>query len=127
MTTQKQIALTGFMLGALAVSLGAFGAHALKSSLALHNRTETYELAVRYHFYHALALVALAGSRQHLSEKVARWSARLFVLGTLCFSGSLYLLAVFEISAVVFVTPLGGILLIAGWLTAAWGVAKSTN
>jgi len=127
MTSQKQIALAGFVLGALAVALGAFGAHALKNLLALSGRTETYELAVKYHFYHSLALLALAALQPQVGENKARWSARLILLGTLLFSGSLYLLAIFETKAVVFVTPLGGTLLIAGWLTAVWGILKAAD
>lgn len=127
MISQKQIALAGFVLGALAVALGAFGAHALKNLLALSGRTETYELAVKYHFYHSLALLALAALQPQVGENKARWSARLILLGTLLFSGSLYLLAIFETKAVVFVTPLGGTLLIAGWLTAVWGILKAAD
>ncbi|MCA4898377.1 MAG: DUF423 domain-containing protein [Bacteroidota bacterium] len=127
MTSQKQIALAGFVLGALAVALGAFGAHALKNLLALSGRTETYELAVKYHFYHSLALLALAALQPQVGENRARWSARLILLGTLLFSGSLYLLAIFETKAVVFVTPVGGTLLIAGWLTAVWGILKPAD
>ena len=127
MTSQKQIALAGFVMGALAVALGAFGAHALKNLLALSGRTETYELAVKYHFYHSLALLALAALQPQVGENKARWSARLILLGTLLFSGSLYLLAIFETKAVVFVTPVGGTLLIAGWLTAVWGILKAAD
>lgn len=127
MTSQKQIALAGFVLGALAVALGAFGAHALKYLLALSGRTETYELAVKYHFYHSLALLALAALQPQVGENKARWSARLILLGTLLFSGSLYLLAIFETKALVFVTPVGGTLLIAGWLTAVWGILKAAD
>lgn len=127
MTSQKQIALAGFVLGALAVALGAFGAHALKNLLALSGRTETYELAVKYHFYHSLALLALAALQPQVGENKVRWSARLILLGTLLFSGSLYLLAIFETKAVVFVTPVGGTLLIAGWLTAVWGILKAAD
>ncbi|MBS1556789.1 MAG: DUF423 domain-containing protein [Bacteroidetes bacterium] len=127
MTSQKQIALAGFVLGALAVALGAFGAHALKNLLALSGRTETYELAVKYNFYHSLALLALAALQPQVGENKARWSARLILLGTLLFSGSLYLLAIFETKAVVFVTPVGGTLLIAGWLTAVWGILKAAD
>lgn len=127
MTTQKQIAAIGFLLGALAVALGAFGAHALKSTLSAHNRTEIYELAVRYHFYHALAILGLGALYPHVDECKARWSAWLMLLGTLCFPGSLYLLAIFEMKSVVFVTPVGGMLLTAGWITAAWGLFQRKN
>lgn len=125
MTTQRQIALAGWILGAMAVAFGAFGAHGLKSVLTVHSRIENYELAVRYHFYHAFALLGVAALYHHAGERYARWSANLLVLGTLCFSGSLYLLAVLEIRAAVYITPLGGVLLIAGWLAAAWGVLNN--
>jgi len=104
------------LLGALAVVLGAFGAHALKETLTLNQRLDTYELAVRYHFYHvfALALTALlsqAGDTRRL--QAAAWA---FLAGIMLFSGSLYVLSLTGAAFMAWLTPLGGGSFIAGWL-----------
>lgn len=111
------------ILGGLGVALGAFGAHALSERLT-PSLLQTYETAVRYHFYHALALVAVVYA-------IGRWpqsnlpvaAGWLFVLGVLIFSGSLYLLAFTGIRWLGAITPIGGVALIAGWAclaVAAW-------
>ncbi|KZX55993.1 hypothetical protein A3709_06260 [Halioglobus sp. HI00S01] len=109
--------------GMFAVILGAFGAHALKS------RFDTYalgvwETAVQYHFYHALALLAVGvlalSQPQTTLLKSSGW---LFLVGTLVFSGSLYILALTGTKWLGAVTPLGGLAFIGGWAclaTASW-------
>lgn len=103
------------ILGGLGVGLGAFGAHALSERLT-PNLLQTYETAVRYHFYHALALLAVVYAigrwPQSTLPVAAGW---LFVLGVLIFSGSLYLLAFTGIRWLGAITPIGGVALIAGW------------
>jgi len=98
------------LLGLLAVALGAFGAHALKESLAENGMTEIWKTAVLYHLAHAVVLLLVAWSG--LSRK-AWWC---LFSGVLLFSGSLYLLAVSGIRILGVVTPFGGVLLLAGWL-----------
>jgi uncharacterized membrane protein YgdD (TMEM256/DUF423 family) len=97
--------------GALAVAAGAFGAHALKASLA-PDMLAVFETGARYHMYHALAmgLAAMAGSR---------WSPALFLAGIALFCGSLYLLALTGISSLGAITPLGGAFFLAGWICLA--------
>jgi len=115
MLSQKQTLLIASALGFLAVSLGAFGAHALKEMLTESGRLETYELAVRYHFYHTLALLGagiLMENYKATSLKVAAW---FFLIGTILFSGSLYALCLTNLSKLAIVTPFGGVFLIAGW------------
>lgn len=110
------------ILGFLGVAAGAFGAHALKSRLDATDLA-IFETAVRYQFYHAFALfaVALVGwmARGHgLGEVVGGWlrGAGLgFSLGTLVFSGSLYLLVATGVRRWGMVTPLGGVGLLIGW------------
>lgn len=101
--------------GLLAVTLGAFGAHALKARLDDYSQG-VWETAVQYHFYHALALLAVGivalGQPQ---STLLRSSGCLFLLGTLIFSGSLYLLALSGTRWLGAVTPLGGLTFIAGW------------
>lgn len=111
------------VFGGLAVALGAFGAHALGDRLG-PDAMQTYETAVRYQFYHALALVAVAFA-------VFRWpnatlagiAGWLFVAGIVIFSGSLYLLVLTGTRWLGAITPIGGVALIAGWIClalAAW-------
>jgi uncharacterized membrane protein YgdD (TMEM256/DUF423 family) len=127
MNYPKQIAMVGFALSALAVALGAFGAHYLKATLVLNNRMDTYELAVRYHFYHALALLALASIFHLANKRAIIWSARLITIGVTLFSGSLYVLAILNYKAVAIVTPIGGVAMMAGWLTGLWALHKGKN
>lgn len=107
--------IIGAALGALAVILGASGAHAWKSLLESLNKAHTFELANRYHFYHAITLLII-GTRMTDESKLNRWAALLIFLGVLCFSGSLYIMSFFKIPLLGPVTPVGGVLLIGGWL-----------
>ena len=105
----------GAMLGATGVAAGAFGAHGLQSTLNDLGSTATFETAVRYHLVHALALVLCVpldttGFRTGIAS-------RCFLAGTVLFSGSLYALALNAPRALGMVTPLGGLILIAGWIT----------
>ncbi|MCL5952277.1 MAG: DUF423 domain-containing protein [Chloroflexi bacterium] len=113
--SQLFFALAGIS-GALAVALGAFGAHALRRRLS-HETIETFRIGVQYQMYHALALLgvalALGRSRAPVLLTSAGW---LFILGTLLFSGSLYLLTLLRLRWLGSVTPLGGIAFIVGWL-----------
>lgn len=111
--THRHILIIACLLGFLGVGLGAFGAHALKTTLVAHGKVDVFELAVRYQFYHALVLL-FVGLYQ---TRLLRAPAILFLLGTLMFSGSLYYLALTNSTALVFVTPVGGTLLLAGWGT----------
>lgn len=117
MGSQKNTLLVASALGVLAVLLGAFGAHALKPLLTSNNRLDTYELAVRYHFYHTFALLVVAILMEKYAVSVLRLSALFFLTGIILFSGSLYALCLFNISKIAIVTPIGGIFLIAGWTT----------
>ena len=107
--------------GALAVALGAFGAHGLKPHLDEY-QIGIWEKAVLYQFVHTLAVLALALFMQHQEPAgYLRWSAGLMLLGMLLFSGSLYLLAVrnllpFSVWWAGPVTPIGGLCFIAGWV-----------
>jgi uncharacterized membrane protein YgdD (TMEM256/DUF423 family) len=108
--------LAGAIFGFLGVALGAFGAHALKPMLIATGRLETFELAVRYQFYHALALLLVGLLQQKYSNTKLTYSATLFVLGILIFSGSLYALCFTQASSFGWITPLGGICLLLGWV-----------
>ncbi len=100
------------MFGFLAVALGAFGAHALKDALAARGLTNVWEKAALYHIVHAVVLLVLA-SRNPLPTL----AFILFSAGIVIFSGSLYLLAFTGIRWLGAMTPLGGLSLLAAWLT----------
>ena len=104
-------------LGLLAVALGAFGAHALASSIT-ESRQATWATAVDYHMFHVLAMLVLAAV---FREAQSRWVARAqtsFIIGICLFSGSLYALVLFDVPALGAVTPLGGLCFMLGWLCA---------
>jgi uncharacterized membrane protein YgdD (TMEM256/DUF423 family) len=115
MATQRQIILIGSLLGGLAVALGAFGAHAFKDLLVQNNRVDTFELAVRYHFFHALTILLIALLMDKVDPKIASKSAICLLIGTLLFSGSLYTMALLNTTSVALITPIGGLFLLIGW------------
>jgi uncharacterized membrane protein YgdD (TMEM256/DUF423 family) len=111
MTNSRAMRIAAVM-GLLAIVLGAFGAHALKETLAEHqNGTELWGKAVFYHFIHAVMLFILA-ARKPL-RRVA-WFG--FLIGILLFSGSLYLYAVTSVKWLVALTPIGGVSFMVGWV-----------
>jgi uncharacterized membrane protein YgdD (TMEM256/DUF423 family) len=109
----------GAALAALAVILGAFGAHALKTRLP-PDLLEVYHTAVQYHFWHALGVLAVGLAMQQLPDagwlRAAGW---LLTAGVVVFCGSLYLLALTGARWLGAVTPLGGVAFILGWLALA--------
>lgn len=108
-----RFALTfGALLGGLAVGLGAFGAHAMKSSYD-DDALRAFEVGVRYQMFHALALIGCA-ALQSLGYRT-QVAAALFVGGTALFSGSLYGLALLDLRWLGPVTPIGGVAFLAGW------------
>jgi uncharacterized membrane protein YgdD (TMEM256/DUF423 family) len=114
---------TGSFLAALGVGMGAFGAHALKARLS-PDMLAVFDTAVRWHMYHALALLAVgmvATRIESLPLKIAGFS---FVLGMILFSGSLYALTLTGNRSLGMITPIGGVFLIAGWLALAFSVFK---
>jgi uncharacterized membrane protein YgdD (TMEM256/DUF423 family) len=108
-----------------AVALGAFGAHGLKSRLT-PEMLAVFEVGVRYQFYHGLALLALGLGVGVLSgSNWLRYAGRCWILGTVVFSGSLYLLALTDIRWLGAITPIGGVAFILGWLFAALAVRSA--
>ena len=114
------VALAGVM-GALGVALGAFGAHVLKLWLPLQKMT-IFETAVRYHLFHALALLAAALLMTARPARAAglRWVAGLYLAGIVLFSGGLYGAALSDLDALMWAAPLGGVAWIAAWCLLAW-------
>lgn len=111
----RKFLVTGGIFGLFAVILGAFGAHGLKSVLDTATLT-SFETGVRYQMYHALLLVGLANFTK-LQTNLIYW---FFCIGTILFSGSIYLLSLdqlagLDFSSIALITPLGGAFLIVGW------------
>ena len=121
----KLFLIVGSISGMLSVMIGAFGAHALKATLEANNRMETFETAVKYQFYHSLALVLLGLLMVQFQHKAFATSGYGFIAGILIFSGSLYVLSLTGITKLGAITPLGGLAFIVGWAAMAWGILKS--
>ena len=115
--------LLGSILAFSAVLLGAFGAHALKETLSAYDSVQTWETAVRYQMWHALALILL--SMISLTQPIPKMIGPCFAIGTLLFSGSLYGLALDGPKWLGPVTPLGGLTLMIGWLLLAYSCFKN--
>ena len=112
-------ALNGF----LAVAAGAFAAHGLKAAISPQD-LQIFETGARYHMYHALALGISALAMRGGAAGRARLAAIFFLAGIVLFSGSLYLLALTQVMALAFVTPIGGTAFLAGWLALAFAAIK---
>jgi len=126
----RNILLWGLLLAMCAVALGAFGAHGLKQLIAADKIT-IFETGVRYQFMHAMALIVLglhiAQNQNHPNDQKnssgLRISARFFLIGIFCFSGSLYLLSLQSLCSYDYskimgpITPLGGLFFMLGWGT----------
>ncbi|MCO6148004.1 DUF423 domain-containing protein [Flavobacterium sp. NRK1] len=116
----RKIIAIAAVLGAVAIVLGAFGAHGLKNLISVESLS-VFETGVKYQMYHALFLLFL-GSTSLVSDKVKNIILKLVVAGVVFFSGSVYFLACnvlfsFDFKKIGIITPIGGLLLIAAWVT----------
>ncbi len=125
----KRIAITALVLLILGIILGAFGAHGLKGKVSVE-KIASFEVGVRYQMINAIALLALASLRMKISGSL-RVAFLLVLLGVILFSGSIYGLT-FQpnpsgITKVLGpITPLGGLLMIIGWIVVLWRVMKTS-
>lgn len=123
----KNILVLAGISGALAVGLGAFGAHGLEPLLVQNGRLDTFETAVSYHFYHTLGLLGLGILALIKPEwkglSLAAWG---MFFGILIFSGSLYILSLTGITWLGAITPIGGVGFILGWLALGWTAWNNT-
>ena len=127
MSNQAVYLRIGAILGALAVVVGAFGAHGLESLMS-DEMAKVFETGVKYHFYHALAILAVAaGSSALWRSRLCLWACRAWAFGILVFSGTLYALALTEIGWLGVITPIGGVALIAGWVLLALAAGALRN
>ena len=132
----KQLLTIGF-LGAIAVALGALGAHALKgkldTGLITVDQLNGFDTAVKYQMYHTLAMLAVVLLRSNYDSKYLVWAYNLFFWGIILFSGSLYFLCTRNLYGADWlkflgpVTPIGGLLFVAGWLFLAFSAIKKTK
>lgn len=125
-TTGREAIFLAGIFGFLSVALGAFGAHGLKDHLS-SQMMAIYHTGVEYQMTHTLALFTV-GLLQRMDQRANRlliWSGRLFAIGIVFFSGSLYILAVSGVKLLGAITPLGGVAFLAGWsLLAIWGYSE---
>lgn len=119
----KTILVTAAVSLALAVIIGAFGAHGLKSRLS-PEMMDIYKTGVEYHFYHALGLLLVGILSVQVPSSLMNLSALLLFLGIVIFSGSLYVLAVSGIKWLGAITPIGGLCFIAGWILLVLAILK---
>jgi len=122
---QKLILLSASAFGALSVMIGAFGAHALRASLEASNRLDTFETAVKYQFYHTLALLVIGLLMYRIQDKLLDYAGLSMIAGILIFSGSLYILCLSGLRWLGAITPIGGLLMIVGWVLLFWSIART--
>ncbi|GAB5525702.1 MAG: DUF423 domain-containing protein [Roseivirga sp.] len=122
--TAKTVLIIAGILGAISVGIGAFGAHALQDTLTANGRLDTFETAVKYQFYHTLALLLLGILMLNFDQSYLSYAAYAFVAGTVIFSGSLYTLSLTNMTWLGAITPIGGLGFILGWVFLVLGVSK---
>lgn len=115
----RTLLLVGTFLAFTAVALGAFGGHALQA-MVVPERLDTWQTAVRYQMFHALGILMLGLLAQQIPTIRLNPAAWCLASGTLAFSGSLYLLVLTDIRLLGALTPLGGVLFLAGWALLGW-------
>jgi uncharacterized membrane protein YgdD (TMEM256/DUF423 family) len=111
------------IIGFLGVALGAFGTHGLAATFEANGRADTFHTATQYQMYHALALLAVAWLESKSPNRLLRWAGYLFITGVVLFSGSLYILSIFDVRIMGAVAPFGGAAFLGGWTllgVAAW-------
>ncbi|HEX5414993.1 MAG TPA: DUF423 domain-containing protein [Chloroflexota bacterium] len=115
--------VSGSLLAFLAVALGAFGAHSLQGTFA-PGMADVYETGVKYQFYHALGMFAVAFAVTQWPKSPAPIAGWLFLAGIILFSGSLYALSITGTRILGVITPFGGLAFLAGWLVLAWSAYR---
>lgn len=117
----------GCLLAMISVMLGAFAAHALADKIT-PEQLKTFETAVRYQMYHALAIIICALNYDRFGKRhLLTRALQCFALGSVLFCGSLYLLVLLGIKSVVWLTPLGGTMFILGWLFCMLAVVNTSH
>jgi len=123
--TRSPLGVIGAVLGFLGVALGAFGAHALAERLG--PQIQTWQTAAHYQLVHAVALLVVASLLERQVTRAITVAGWMFAIGTVLFSGSLYLLVLTGQHAWGAVTPFGGVCYLTGWLCLAVGFARRSR
>lgn len=126
MNSERLFLALGAISAFVGVAAGAFGAHGLKSRLSAEMMV-IFETGVRYQMYHAFALLFVAWASSRFPGSLLTTAGWLFVIGTILFSGSLYLLSLTETRWLGAITPLGGVAFLGGWLCLAWAALKTNQ
>ena len=121
---QKIILFAAAILGAVSVGIGAFGAHGLKAILTENQRMDTFETAVKYQFYHTLAMFMIGLLMYRIHSGLLPYAAWSMLAGIIVFSGSLYVLSLTNAGYWGAVTPIGGLFFIVGWIILAISILK---
>ena len=116
----RRFILIGAIFGFIGVAIGAFGAHGLADTLESNGRADTFQTASEYQMYHALAILAVAWLSTKVDHNLVQRVGYFFVAGILIFSGSLYVLAIFDLGFMGAIAPIGGASLLAGWASVGW-------
>jgi uncharacterized membrane protein YgdD (TMEM256/DUF423 family) len=125
----KTFLITASLLGALAVALGAFGAHGLKK-IVDPDTVSTFQTGVQYQVYHSLALLAVGILFERFPNRSTKAAGTCFILGIVLFSGSLYALTFLKatdrvgLDGIGIITPFGGLAFILGWIFLCLGIAR---
>lgn len=126
----KKNIIIGAVLGFLAVALGAFGAHALKDLLVKNDYQAVWETGVQYQMFHAVAILVIGVlmSKNVIGNvKSLRVAATAMLIGTILFSGSLYVMAVTKITVLGAITPIGGVAFLIGWVALMMAAKQVKN
>lgn len=128
----RGILIIGCLLAALAVALGAFGAHGLETKVQPDD-LRIYNTGVQYHFYHIPGLLITGLLWRKIPVSAVLWGSRFFIGGIILFSGSLYAITYLKAAQIPvqrwinFLTPVGGVCFILGWFILGWGINKGNG
>jgi len=114
---------SGAVAACVAVALGAFGAHSLRTKLT-PDMLNIFEVAVRYQMYHAFGLIAVAWAATRWPQANLNAAGWCFIAGIVIFSGSLYILSLTGMRWLGAITPIGGLAFLGGWAILIWSVNK---
>lgn len=112
----QTLLLLAAFFGATGVAIGAFGAHGLSAILEANGRADTFQTGTIYHLVHAVALLGIAFVASQYDSQLVIYAGYAMVAGIVLFSGSLYILSIFDIRIMGAIAPLGGTAFIIGWI-----------
>ena len=123
---QRLFLIISAISGAIVVALGAFGAHALRSTLEANQRMDTFNTAIKYHMFHTIGLIAIAILLDKFPSRTMEMAGWSMIAGMLLFSGALYVLSIANAPKLGIVAPFGGLAMILGWVLLLLSVLRSS-